>query len=69
MKAKKAEIETLCREDLGVPEDDLGLKGSPTRVMKVFAPEKRSGGEKWEGEPDELARKLAGALAERQLVQ
>jgi len=68
MKAKKAKIETLCQEDIGVPPEELGLKGSPTRVHKVFAPEKRAGGEKWEGEAPDLAKKLADALVERQLV-
>ncbi len=68
MKSKKAGIEKLTQADLGIAPAELGLDGSPTRVLKVFAPEKRAGGVKWEGEPDELAAKLADALAERQLV-
>ncbi|MHC4200016.1 MAG: electron transfer flavoprotein subunit beta/FixA family protein [Planctomycetota bacterium] len=68
MKAKKAEIEKMTQAELGITPEELGLKGSPTRVMKVFAPEKRAGGVKWEGEPDELVKKLAEELGKRQLV-
>ncbi len=68
MKARKAEIEKIVAADLDIPEDELGLTGSPTRVMKVFAPEKRPGGVKWEGEAAELAKRLAEELGERQLV-
>ena len=68
MKARKAEIEKVTAADLDIPEEELGLMGSPTRVMKVFAPERRAGGEKWEGEADELAKRLVGELGKRQLV-
>ncbi len=68
MKAKKAEIEKMTQADLGIPEKELGLTGSPTRVIKVFAPEKRPGGVKWEGEAAELAAKLAEELGKRQLI-
>ncbi len=68
MKAKRAEIEKLTAADLELPPEEVGQKGSPTRVLKSFAPEKRPGGVKWEGEPDELVKKLAEELAGRQLV-
>ena len=68
MKARKAEIEKLTAADLELSPEEVGQKGSPTRVVKVFAPEKRPGGVKWEGEPDELVKKLAEELAKRQLV-
>jgi len=68
MKAKKATIEKLTAEDLGIPAEELGLKGSPTKVVKIFAPEKRAGGEKREGEPEELAAWVAEDLINRQIV-
>lgn len=34
-KARRAEVMTYTREDLELPKDDCGLKGSPTRVRKV----------------------------------
>jgi len=33
-------------------------------VHKVFTPPRRKGGEKWEGEPAELAAKLAKVIRE-----
>jgi electron transfer flavoprotein beta subunit len=39
MKAKKAEIPVLTAEDIGAEEGRLGLKGSPTRVVKIFRPQ------------------------------
>lgn len=37
-RARKAEVVTWNADDLGVPDENLGLKGSPTRVVKIFKP-------------------------------
>ena len=50
--------------DLEVESGRLGLDGSPTRVVKVWSPEARAGGQVLKGEPSELAEKLAGILQE-----
>lgn len=42
MAAKKAEIKKLGRAELGIDEKDTGLKGSPTQVKNIFAPEART---------------------------
>jgi electron transfer flavoprotein beta subunit len=68
MRAKKAEIEKVTAADLGIPAEELGLKGSPTKVLRVFAPERRPGGEKRSGETAELVAWLADELAKRRLV-
>ena len=62
MAAKKAEIPTWGASDVGAPEDRVGLLGSPTQVVKVMTPPRRTGGEKFEGEPVELAEKLHDVL-------
>ncbi len=62
MKAKKAEIPVLTADDLGCQEDKIGLDGSPTRVVKVFTPSPREGGQMLTGEPDDVALKLSGIL-------
>ncbi len=62
MNAKKAEVPTWGAADIEAPEDRLGLLGSPTQVVKVMTPPCRSGGEKLEGEPAELADKLHDVL-------
>ena len=38
MKAKNAEIPLVTAEDIHADETKLGLKGSPTRVVKIFRP-------------------------------
>ena len=68
MAAKKAVITVWKAEDLEAPVEKLGLLGSPTQVVKIFCPERRGGGEKWEGEGPELATKLVDKLREMQLI-
>ena len=68
MNAKKAEIPTWTAADVDAPEDKIGLPGSPTQVVKVFSPPHKQGGDRYEGEPDELADKLAGLLKELEIV-
>lgn len=41
--AKKALIKRMGPADIGAHEEELGLKGSPTQVKNIFAPEARSG--------------------------
>jgi len=62
MKAKKAEIEVWGAADLDVDMSELGLDGSPTRVMKIFAPELKAGGVVFEGETGETVPKLVEKL-------
>jgi electron transfer flavoprotein beta subunit len=62
MAAKKAEIPTWLAADLDVEDGKLGLEGSPTKVVKIFSPPKRAGGEMLEGEPDEIVSQLAGKI-------
>ena len=62
MKAKKAEIRTLGAADLEVDPAELGLDGSPTRVIRIFAPEEREGGTVFEGEVDDVVDSLVKEL-------
>jgi len=62
MRAKKAEIPVWTAEDISCDEEKIGLDGSPTRVVKVFTPPPREGGQILEGEPEEVARQLAEFL-------
>lgn len=68
MNAKKAEIPVWTAVDIGVPEDKVGLAGSPTQVVRIFSPPHRKGGEKWTGEPSDLAEKLVSLLKDLELV-
>jgi electron transfer flavoprotein alpha/beta subunit len=64
MAAKKAEIRKLSSGDIGTDENSVGLKGSPTQVRNIFAPEARKDRKMLEGTAEEkvdaLVRELAG---------
>jgi len=62
MAARRAEIVTLTAEDLGADPELLGLDGSPTKVVKIFTPEARKGGEILQGEPAEVIPQLVEKL-------
>ncbi len=58
MRAKKLEIQTLSAEDIEADFDQLGLKGSPTQVVRVFAPEFSGERAMIEGTADEQVAQL-----------
>jgi len=58
MRAKKAEIKRLTAEDLNCDFDKIGLDGSPTRVVKIFTPPARKGGQILKGDTGEIVEKL-----------
>ncbi|MDP6848310.1 MAG: electron transfer flavoprotein subunit beta/FixA family protein [Kiritimatiellia bacterium] len=64
MAARKATIETWTAEAIGADPKKLGLDGSPTKVIKIFTPPPRGGGEVLEGEPHETVPKLVEAIRE-----
>lgn len=64
MAAKKAVIKKLSAADIRAEEESLGLKGSPTQVRNIFAPEVRKDRKMLEGTAEEqvdaLIKELAG---------
>ena len=62
MRAKKIEIKKLAAKDLDADPDSLGLKGSPTKVVKIFTPPPRKGGQILEGEAKDVCAKLVELL-------
>ncbi len=64
LKAKRAEITKWTAADLEADPTQVGFDGSPTQVLKVWPPQKRSSGQLLEGEPDEVAERLAGIIKE-----
>jgi len=62
MKARSAVITCWGRADLGLTEEETGLDGSPTRVVRIATPEARSGGAVHTGTADEMAVVLADLL-------
>jgi len=62
MAAKKAEIKKLGHKELEIDEKDTGLKGSPTQVKNIFAPEARSERKILAGNIEEQVNQLAEEL-------
>jgi electron transfer flavoprotein beta subunit len=69
-KAAKAQIPTLTAKDIGADENRIGLKGSPTWVMRVFSPEARGGsGEMLKGELTEVIPLLVNKLMDTKFIK
>lgn len=62
MRSKAVKITTLGHKDLGLEAKKIGLDGSPTRVVKIFTPPPRIGGQMLEGETSEIASQLVDLL-------
>jgi electron transfer flavoprotein beta subunit len=62
MRAKKAIITTWKAIDLEAEEDRIGLKGSPTQVVKIFTPPPRPKGQIFDGAPEESVGQLLKIL-------
>ncbi|HAJ56670.1 MAG TPA: electron transfer flavoprotein subunit beta [Candidatus Omnitrophica bacterium] len=62
MRSKSAKIKLLNAQELDIEADRLGLKGSPTQVVKIFSPERRKGGEIFNCAAEEAAEKLVNIL-------
>lgn len=58
MAAKKAVIPCWKAADLQCEPQNVGLEGSPTKVVRIFTPPPRKGGEMLTGEPEEAVAKL-----------
>jgi electron transfer flavoprotein beta subunit len=64
MAAKKAEIKTMGMADIEADENSLGLKGSPTQVKNIFAPDVKADRKMIEGTPEEQVDNLIQELKE-----
>lgn len=62
MKAKKVTIPALTADDLDADPSLLGLAGSPTKVVRVFAPELKGDRTMLEGTVDEQVEQLTKVL-------
>jgi len=52
--ARKAQITHWKADDLQGEKTKFGLDGSPTKVVKIFTPPARQGGQIFKGEPEEI---------------
>jgi electron transfer flavoprotein beta subunit len=68
LRAKSTAIKTLKASDIDADPKNLGLDGSPTRVLKIFTPPPKGGGEIMNGDPAENVSRLIGKLRERKII-
>jgi electron transfer flavoprotein beta subunit len=64
MKAKTAEIPVWSADDIGVDGDKAGIAGSPTRVVKIFFPQRTHKSEMLQGSLDEQLDQVVEKLEE-----
>ena len=71
MKAAKAEIAVLDEKAVAADPIRIGLKGSPTKVVTIFPPPVKGGGEKVDARGDAAmgAKAIADFLAKKGLVK
>ena len=71
MRAAKAEIAILDEKAIAADPIRIGLKGSPTKVVTIFPPPVKGGGEKVDARGDAAAgaKAIAKFLAEKGLVK
>lgn len=58
IKAQDSEITTYSLEDIGLPPEEVGLKGSPTYVSRAFRPEQKNIECEFEQTCETLAEKI-----------
>lgn len=69
MRAKSAKINIIDANALNVDNSKLGLKGSPTQVLRSFVPERKTGGEKLSGEVPMLVEKIKSTILDLGVVK
>ena len=67
-RARSAAITGWDAQALGVAENQVGMTGSPTRVIKIFYPQRESSGEMIEGTPEEKVESLVKKLKAEKLI-
>ncbi|MFH0896998.1 MAG: electron transfer flavoprotein subunit beta/FixA family protein [Candidatus Bathyarchaeota archaeon] len=68
MDARKMSVTIWDARNLNGEKNRFGLDGSPTRVIKVFPPPPRPGGEILGGDPKSQAKLLIQRLSERHII-
>jgi electron transfer flavoprotein beta subunit len=68
MKAKNLKITAWSAKDIGADEDKIGLKGSPTQVVRIFPPVPRGQREILSGSIEDQVATIAKKLKEQSLI-
>jgi electron transfer flavoprotein alpha/beta subunit len=68
MKAKNLKVTTWTAADIGADGNKIGLRGSPTQVVRIFPPVPRGQREILSGNVDEQVATLAKKMKEQSLI-
>lgn len=68
LKAKKETIPIWKVNDLNIDMDRIGLSGSPTRVIKIFTPQRTTKHKRLEGSIENIAEELFKSLREEAVI-
>ena len=68
MKAKNLKVTTLTAKDIEADENMIGLKGSPTKVVRIFPPVPRGQREILSGNIEQQVEQVARKLKEQSLI-
>jgi len=66
--SKKSVIKQITNNELSLDPQEIGLNGSPTRVVKIFTPEQVVAGVILEGPPDKLAESIYQKLKKAKVL-
>ncbi len=69
MRAKKIEVTMLTAEKLGADKEKIGLKGSPTQVLRSFVPQRKTGGEKITGDTSTVVNKIKSTILDLGVIR
>jgi electron transfer flavoprotein beta subunit len=68
MKSKQAKIPVWTAQELGVDMNKAGPSGSPTRIIKLFHPQRARGGELLQGSPESQVEQLMERLRKTKIL-
>jgi electron transfer flavoprotein alpha/beta subunit len=68
LRAKRAEIAKWSLADLDADPTQTGFDGSPTQVIEVWPPERRTGGKMLEGPVEDIVEEIAGVIKEMNIA-
>jgi len=65
LRAKSTSVAVWNARDLNCDPNEIGLEGSPTKVIKIFSPPAREKGQILEGDTNQVVSKLAEELKDK----
>ena len=68
IESEKKPLTVYNAKQLGADEEQIGVDGSPTKVVKVFPPQRRKKGIIIRGEPHDVAAQLVDYLMKQKLI-